>query len=243
MRHMSAALIIAGLVSVTGCKKEEVTSYRVPKEPEPAASKMPADHVHAGVAKSGAAGAGAQEGAAGAPATPSAAAPAGSPPSMAQQGSGSAMANTPVATASGAGLAWKGPNHWQDKGASGMRKGTFAITGEGGATGELAITAFPGDVGGDVANVNRWRGQVGLPAQTPDEVMKSIQRIEANGVKMGVVDMTGKDQAGKPTRLLGAMVPHGGATWFFKLTGPEALLAKEKDAFLAFLKTVKPAGN
>ncbi len=214
-----ASVVLIGLTAVsaafTGCRKEEVTSYRVPKEPAPATAKMPADHNHAGVAQGAA------------PAAPAA-------------GGGSSMANTPVATATGGALTWKGPAGWQEKPAGGMRKGTFTITGEGGATAELAITAFPGDVGGEVANVNRWRGQINLPSQAPDEVTRSIERVEANGLKIGVVDIAGTGAGA--TRLLGAMVPHAGATWFFKLTGPDALVAKEKAAFMEFLKTVKPAG-
>ena len=41
--------------------------------------------------------------------------------------------------------------------------------------------------------------------------------------------------------ILGAMIPYGGATWFVKLSGPDALVAKEKPAFLAFLDTIKAA--
>lgn len=213
MRFAFTALVSVALLPFSGCRKEEVTSYQVPKEQAPA-SGMPADHNHAGVAKGPAA----------------AAAPASD---------GTTMANTPVATASGNALTWKGPAHWQDKGGSGMRKGTFTIAGEGGATAEMAITAFPGDVGGEVANVNRWRGQIQLPPQSPEEVGRSVQRLEQNGLKIGWVEMVGP--GGSATRLLGAMVPHGGATWFFKLTGPDALVAKEKGAFLEFLKTIAPA--
>jgi len=166
--------------------------------------------------------------------------PASSAP-MAPSG-GTTMANTPVATAAGTGLAWTVPAHWPSKGASGMRKGTITIPGEGGASAELAITAFPGDVGGDVANVNRWRGQIQLAPSPPDEVLRSIQRIEANGLKIGVVEMANSAGA-TPTRVLGAMVPFEGSTWFFKVTGPDALVAKEKDAFLAYLRTIKPANG
>ena len=33
----------------------------------------------------------------------------------------------------------------------------------------------------------------------------------------------------------------GGATWFFKLMGPEAIVAGAKPAFLKLLQTVQPA--
>jgi hypothetical protein len=150
------------------------------------------------------------------------------------------MAGTPVATATGASLAWTAPAHWQAKAGSSMRKGTYAITGEGGATAELAITAFPGDVGGEVANVNRWRGQLQLAPIGEAEVAGAVTRVAANGLALTVLDITNPGLT-PPARMIGAMVPFGGGTWFFKLTGPDALLAREKPAFLDFLKSVKPA--
>jgi hypothetical protein len=100
------------------------------------------------------------------------------------------MANTAVATAGGPGLTWTAPAHWKAKPGSSMRKGSFTIAGEGGE-GDLAITAFPGDVGGDLANLNRWRGQIQLPPVTQAEFDAAIQRIEPNGLKMTVVDVAG----------------------------------------------------
>ena len=149
------------------------------------------------------------------------------------------MASTSVATASGPGLTWTAPSHWKQKPGSAMRKGSFAITGEGGEA-DLSITAFPGSVGGDFANLNRWREQLGLSPVTQAEFEAAAQRIEKNGLRMTVVDLAGTGSGAK--RILGAMIPHGDATWFVKLMGPDALVAKEKSAFLAFLETVKPAG-
>lgn len=156
-------------------------------------------------------------------------------------GMGDSMANTAVATAAGPGLAWTAPAHWQPKAGSAMRKGSYAIPGEGGVSADLAITAFPGDVGGEVANVNRWRGQLQLPPVSGQEVGDSITRVGHNGLDMSVVDIVSTGAA--PTRVLGAWVPHENSTWFFKLTGPDDLVAREKAAFLEFLKTVRPAAQ
>jgi hypothetical protein len=150
------------------------------------------------------------------------------------------MAGTAVPTAAGASLAWTAPTHWQPKAGSSMRKGTYALTGEGGATAELAITAFPGDVGGEVANVNRWRGQIQLTPISEAEVAKAVLRVSAGGLAITIVDVANPSLS-PPVRVLGAMVPFEGATWFFKLTGADALVAKEKSAFLEFVKTIKPA--
>ena len=92
---------------------------------------------------------------------------------------GSGMAETPVATASGAGLHWTAPAGWKAKPLSAMRKGSFAVAGSGGADADLSITAFPGDVGGELANVNRWRGQVQLPALAPADLAARAKQAEA----------------------------------------------------------------
>lgn len=175
------------------------------------------------------------------PMAASASAPAAMPASTpdAATAPGNAMANTPVATASGAGLSWSAPAEWKSKPASAMRKGSYTVPGNGGADGDLSITAFPGDVGGELANVNRWRGQIQLPPITEGELATQVQRLEANGLSIGVVDIVAT--GANPNRILGAYVPYGGATWFIKLSGPDPVVSGAKPAFLAFLQTIKPS--
>lgn len=146
------------------------------------------------------------------------------------------MAGTLVVSAGGPGLKWSVPAGWQEKPATSMRKATFVIAGANGATAELAVTAFPGNVGGDLANLNRWRGQLSLPPVTEAEFAGAVTRLTVNGLNITLVDITGGGDS--PPRLLGAMVPYAGSTWFFKLTGPAALVAAEKPAFLSFVQTL-----
>jgi hypothetical protein len=205
--HLRSPLFVLVAVAFlgSGCRREEVTAYRIPKEATPAHGEP--------------AGAGA---------------PAGVP----AMGAPGDMASTAVATASGAALAWTAPAHWATKAGSAMRKGSYAIKGDGGEA-DMAITAFPGDVGGDLANLNRWRGQINLPPVSQAEFEAATQHLDRNGLHMTVADIVGA--GANAQRILGAMVPYSGATWFFKLSGPDALVAKEKAAFMAFLDTVKPA--
>lgn len=206
--HRRIVFVWPVLLALTACRDDEIVAYRVPKPKDPA------------------------------PAAPAAAAsPHAAPIAAATPAApGAGMAGTTVATATGAALTWSAPAHWEAKAGSAMRKGTYLITGDAGATAELAITAFPGDVGGEAANVNRWRGQVGLPPLADAATAASLIRLEANGLKLAVVDA-----AGPSSHLLGAMVPFDGGIWFFKLVGPDALIAREKAAFLQFLQTVRPA--
>ena len=206
MKAFPPSLLMLALGLTPGCQKEEITTYRIPKEQHPAAKAAAAST---------------------APAAAASPAPAAGD-----------MANTAVATASGTPLAWTAPATWTAKPAGAMRKGSYSVKGEEGEA-DFAITAFPGDVGGDLANLNRWRGQLSLPALNQSEFAAATQHVDHNGLHMTVVDIVGTGD--KPQRILGAMIPHGGATWFFKLTGPAALVAREKPAFTAFLATIKPA--
>ena len=148
------------------------------------------------------------------------------------------MTNTAVRTAEGVGLSWTAPAQWQGQTATGMRKATFQVTGGDGTVAELAVTAFPGDVGGELANVNRWRGQLQLPPLAAADLPATVTRLSPPGLQVAVVEFTG-GPAAAPQRLLGAIVPVGDATWFFKFTGPPPLIEREKPAFLAFLQTLK----
>ncbi|HVU23685.1 MAG TPA: hypothetical protein VHE13_06125 [Opitutus sp.] len=150
------------------------------------------------------------------------------------------MASTAVPTANGNDLTWEAPPAWQEKPLSAMRKGSFTVPGENGAAADLSITAFPGDVGGLLANVNRWRGQVQLPPIAESELATATTALESHGLQFVIVDLA-NPQAADTDRILGALVPFDGATWFFKLKGPDALVEQEKPAFLAFLQTVQPA--
>jgi hypothetical protein len=144
---------------------------------------------------------------------------------------GTGMASTPVAVAIGQPLVWTAPPQWTPTAGSATRKGSYAITGPEGQ-GDLAITAFPGDVGGDLANVNRWRDQLELPPIT--DLAGTVEPLDATGLHMLVFD-----GANHGRRILGAIVSRPTETWFFKLTGPDALVARTKPAFLDFLRTVK----
>jgi hypothetical protein len=94
-------------------------------------------------------------------------------------------------------------------------------------------------VGGLAANLNRWRGQIGLPPLEGAAVGASTEALDANGLHFTLVDFAGATP-GSQKRILAALTSWQGATWFFKLMGPEALVEDEKPVFTAFLKTVGP---
>jgi len=166
-----------------------------------------------------------------------AAADAGAQPEAAPAAApGTSMADATVPTASGQDLVWQAPPEWTSKPAGPMRKATYGVPGGGGDS-DLSITAFPGEVGGELLNVNRWRGQLGLTPLRAEDLEASVSRVEANGLRFTLVELASQgDPNGKA--MMGAIVPVGASTWFFKLTGPGASVRSSKAAFLEFLHSV-----
>jgi hypothetical protein len=93
--------------------------------------------------------------------------------------------------------------------------------------------------GGDaLANIMRWRNQVGLPPASEDEVKKEVRPITVDDTPGQFVDLVGPESAGRQ-RILGVVVPRGGQSWFFKMRGPADLVDSQKSAFETFLKSVR----
>ena len=138
-------------------------------------------------------------------------------------------------------LHWQAPEGWQQQTASSMRVASFSITSPDGRRADMAVTTFPGDVGGDFANVNRWRGQLQLAPITEAELPGALTQLDLPAGHFQQIDIVsdallidGKQKA----RILGAWLKQPERTWFFKLAGEEALVASQREAFLKFLRTV-----
>jgi hypothetical protein len=107
--------------------------------------------------------------------------------------------------------------------------------------GRLTVSAAGGSI---EDNIERWRKQFGAK---PDQ--ESKDEVELDGTKVTVVDFSGTyndsmgpfapgvDRAGY--RMLGAIIPIKGQTYFVKAYGPEKTMAAHAEAFQAFLKTLK----
>jgi hypothetical protein len=132
---------------------------------------------------------------------------------------------------------WQPPSDWKPQPPGQMVLASFAIGDEPSGKATVNISMFPGEVGGLLANINRWRRQIGLAEVAGDELDKLVITLEVAGGGAKLVDMTGAS-----ARLVGAMVPHGGQTWFYKLMGDEKIVGQQKEAFSKFVQTVKYPG-
>ena len=130
------------------------------------------------------------------------------------------------------------PEGWTAAPPGQMRVASFTVTGAGGKKADVSVIPLPGAAGGAFANVNRWRGQVGLPPASEDEVKAMAETVEISGQPAELYDIAGKSAtSGEPERILASIQSRDGMAWFFKMTGNDALVAQQKPAFIAYLKT------
>jgi len=130
-------------------------------------------------------------------------------------------------------VTWKTPDGWMELPAGQMRVGSFKVNGAGGKSADVSIIPLPGMAVGDDANVNRWRGQVGLAPLGADEITKSAEAVEAGGQPAQLYDIPGNTE-----RILGAIQRRDDVEWFYKMTGDPELVEQQKPVFVAFLKSL-----
>ena len=163
------------------------------------------------------------------------------PPSHPPIDGGSMMA--PAAAAANSGQAkpnWDVPSGWKEIPGGQFLVAKFALTGAANAQASVNVSMSPGDGGGLLANVSRWRGQLGLGPEAEADLAKDLQSLELPGGKATLADITGQDaRTGQKARLVAVVVPRSGETWFYKLMGDAQIVEREKDAFMKFVQTVK----
>jgi hypothetical protein len=177
--------------------------------------------------------------------------PTGLPPSHPPIGNISPAAVASAPTSAEGRPEWQVPVGWKEIDGGQFLVAKFIVVGSGGpesledkgrervaATVNVSMSA--GDGGGVLGNVNRWRGQLGLNQLSQAEVDKLVKSVDIEGGKAILVDMSGTDmKSGAKTRLVGAVVPKGQQTWFYKLMGPAPLVEQQKDAFTKFVQNAK----
>jgi hypothetical protein len=132
------------------------------------------------------------------------------------------------------------PAGWKEIPNPQMLMAKYVIQGSGDTKAEVNVSMLAGMGGGALANVTRWRGQLGLPPMSEEDFSKQAQSVDVAGVKGTLIDMTGTDaKTGKKSRLIGIIAPQADGTWFYKLMGDPQIVEQQKDVFTKFLQTAK----
>ncbi|MBX3315730.1 MAG: hypothetical protein KF902_02575 [Phycisphaeraceae bacterium] len=136
---------------------------------------------------------------------------------------------------------WVAPAAWtEDPAPRLMRLATYMAPDPAGPV-EVAITRFGGIVGGELANINRWRGQMGLGPIGEDELGTSISRFSAagfDGYEIRIESPRGVMlAAGVYQKAIDQM-------WFVRTTVPDAEVADRfEDAVFGMARSIAGLDN
>ncbi|MEJ0090142.1 MAG: hypothetical protein WDM80_10405 [Limisphaerales bacterium] len=111
---------------------------------------------------------------------------------------------------------------------------SFGVS-ENGKSADISVIPMGGLAGGNLANVNRWRGQVGLAPVDEEAVQKMIEKVVIAGQDADLFDIAGTGS----DRIIASVLHREDTAWFFKMTGNAELVEKQKPAFVALLKSVQ----
>jgi hypothetical protein len=140
----------------------------------------------------------------------------------------------PRPTGKGA-LKWTLPKGWTEAQGSGMRFATLTPPGPGKA--ELSVVVLPAPAGGEWANVNRWRGQIGLPPLGEKELGSARKEVKTKAGLVSLYDFTSQGQ-NQSRMITGLLTTTDGNIWFLKLVGDAGPVGKAKPGFMRFLETL-----
>jgi hypothetical protein len=233
-RHFLICLC-AALMLLGSCRRDnQIQTYRVSKESDnamPAAGAMSTDAPPSSGGPFGEApGASAPEGNAAAPE-----APAGDTTAMGNQ-----IGMTPAASPQD--VSWTAPSGWTPQPPSAMRVGSFLIQGADGQQAEVSVVPLSGDAGGDLANINRWRGQLNLEPITQEQLAQVSRQKSFAGRSMLWVEFPSREKLINnqfKRRLIAAIYQQGERSWFFKMMGEDATVRAAAPAFEKFLKSLR----
>ena len=149
-------------------------------------------------------------------------------------------------------MLWDVPEGWNQVGEeSGMRMATFEV-GDSEQKMEIVVTAFSGQVGDLLGNLNRWRGQVGLDEPLkPEDIDAFIDTatkdaFENPGVAGMTMEIQGEVEGDAKAMIISMLRSFDSRTWFVKGTSSPDVVSAQTDQFLQFVRSFRmtvPGGN
>lgn len=122
------------------------------------------------------------------------------------------------------------PEGWTEVPVKQFQRARFTV-GEGEQLVEVSVSRAGG---GRDANINRWRGQLGLPPRSGDLPEETGKPFEAASRQGELIEIVAGEKA-----LVVIVIPDGDQSWFIKLSGNSELATKERSNFEAFAKSLK----
>ena len=146
---------------------------------------------------------------------------------------GSAAAAAPVPETTAGGFAFEAPQGWRR--APDRSSRALTLWAGDGEEVECYVTVLGGEAGGELANVNRWRGQLSLaPIEQAD--LDALPPFALLGRPAKVIDIDGISGS-----MIGITCMSSTRSVFVKMTGPNDLVKAQRSSLLAFASSLKEA--
>lgn len=142
----------------------------------------------------------------------------------------------PAGRANGPGLRWTLPAGWTDGAGGAMRFATLKPPVAGKV--DASVVVLPGPAGGELANVNRWRGQIGLGAIDEPALAAARKVLRTKAGPVSVYDFANDGEA-RSRLVAGLAAAKDGSTWFVKMSGDAAPVAAARADFLRILESLR----
>jgi hypothetical protein len=107
---------------------------------------------------------------------------------------------------------------------------------------DVSVIVLPGTGGGELGNVNRWRGQIGLGPVDEAGREHMRQEVKSKVGALSLYDFTG-EATGAKQRMLAASLTANGQTWFVKMVGDEKAVAESRAGFVKLLESFRPTSG
>jgi len=104
-------------------------------------------------------------------------------------------------------LKWTAPPGWTEEKGNANREATLRF-GDREPKLEISVTRLQGDGGGMLANLNRWRDQIGLEKVGEAELAAQVKKIDGAAIEVFLIDLTGPSRpSGGPKGMARASEP------------------------------------
>ena len=170
------------------------------------------------------------------PKEPAQAAPAADPHAGPAAAMGAEDVPPPPTPTGSAALKWTLPKGWTEEKAGGMRYATLKAPAAGKL--DISVVFLPGAAGGELANVNRWRGQIGLGPLDEGSLAQARTALKTKAGTVTAFDFTSEGQS-KSRMVVGLLTTADGNSWFLKMVGEDAPVGRTKPEFMRFLESLR----
>jgi hypothetical protein len=141
----------------------------------------------------------------------------------------------PAPPAGAGGVSWKLPKGWTETRAGGMRFATLVPATPGKL--DVSVVVLPGPAGGEIANVNRWRGQIGLAPVDEAELARNRKEVRSAAGPVALFDFTSDGTV--KTRMVAGILFVRGNSWFVKMVGDAGPVATARPDFVRVLESLR----